>query len=258
MSTIHNDFVSEINYMREKCISLQQGDRSLPASSSHHIAAHHSQCSTIVQWETEGETSFTHIYICSFHLGHFLCAYSVDINHCQRQISFLVATILPLGKVSSVIEKIFSHDALEFLECPSGLTFSPVFSFYLTIRQHLGRKELFFPLVQSLYIQIFPLFPLFLPPINYTTFIQLLMFLFSCLFFASFISGQSVSSVPQLCPTLCDPMDRSTPGLPVHHQLLEFTQTHVHHIGDAIQPSHPLLSPSPPTFNLSQHQGLFQ
>ena len=55
------------------------------------------------------------------------------------------------------------------------------------------------------------------------------------------------SSVTQSCPTLCDPMNRSTPGLPVHHQLPEFTQTHVHVVGDAIQPSHPLLSPSPPT-----------
>ena len=63
-------------------------------------------------------------------------------------------------------------------------------------------------------------------------------------------------SVAQSCPTLCDPMDGSTPGLPVHHQLPEFTQTHVHWVGDAIQPSHPLSSPSP-TFNLSQHQGLF-
>ena len=72
--------------------------------------------------------------------------------------------------------------------------------------------------------------------------------------------GHSVhfSSVAQSCPTLCDPMDCSTPGLPVHHQLPEFTQTHVHWVGDAIQPSHPLLSPSPPAFNLSQHQGLFQ
>ena len=56
------------------------------------------------------------------------------------------------------------------------------------------------------------------------------------------------SSVTQSCPTLCDPMDCSTPGLPVHHQLLEFTQTHVHQVGDAIQPSHPLSSPSPPAF----------
>ena len=66
------------------------------------------------------------------------------------------------------------------------------------------------------------------------------------------------SSVTQSCPTLCDPMNRSTPGLPVHHQLPEFTQTHVLRVGDAIQPSHPLSSPSPPAFNLSQHQGLFQ
>ena len=64
-------------------------------------------------------------------------------------------------------------------------------------------------------------------------------------------------SVAQSCLTLCNPMGCSTAGLPVHHQLLGFTQTHVHWVGDAIQPSHPLLSPSPPTFNLSQHQGLF-
>ena len=66
------------------------------------------------------------------------------------------------------------------------------------------------------------------------------------------------SSVAQLCPTVCDPMNCSTPGLPVHHQLPEFTQTHVHWVGDAIQPSHPLPSPSPPAPNPSQHQGLFQ
>ena len=66
------------------------------------------------------------------------------------------------------------------------------------------------------------------------------------------------SSVTQLCPTLWDPMNHSTPGLPVHHQLPEFTQTHIHQVSDAIQPSHPLSSPSPPTFNPSQHQSLFQ
>ena len=66
------------------------------------------------------------------------------------------------------------------------------------------------------------------------------------------------SSVAQSCPTLCDPMNRSTPGLPVHHQLPEFTQTHVRQVGDAIQPSHPLSSPSPPALNFSQHQGLFK
>ena len=66
------------------------------------------------------------------------------------------------------------------------------------------------------------------------------------------------SSVAQLCLTLCDPMNRSTPSLPVHHQLPEFTQTHVHRVSDAIQPSHPLLSPSLPAPNPSQHQSLFQ
>ena len=64
-------------------------------------------------------------------------------------------------------------------------------------------------------------------------------------------------SVAQSCPTVCDPMDCSTPGLPVHHQLPEFTQTHAHWVSDAIQASHPLSSPSPPAFNLSRHQGLF-
>ena len=75
-------------------------------------------------------------------------------------------------------------------------------------------------------------------------------------------SGPAVSvrfsSVAQSCPTLCDPMNHSTPGLPVHHQLPGFTQTHVHLVGDAIQPSHPLSSPSPPAPNPSQRQSLFQ
>ena len=78
--------------------------------------------------------------------------------------------------------------------------------------------------------------------------------------FSYFLSKWShqFSSVAQSCPTPCDPIDCSMPGLPVHHQLLEFTQTHVYWVSDAIQPSHPLSSPSPPAFNLSQHQGLFQ
>ena len=71
------------------------------------------------------------------------------------------------------------------------------------------------------------------------------------------VSVQS-SSVMQPCPTLCDSTDCSSTGLPVHHQLSEFTKTHVHSVGDAIQPSHPLSSPASPAFNLSQHQGLFQ
>ena len=74
----------------------------------------------------------------------------------------------------------------------------------------------------------------------------------------SIIGSIQFSSVAQSCPTLCGPMDCSMPGLPVHHQLPEFTQTHVHRVSDAIQPSHPLSSLSPPAPNPSQHQGLFQ
>ena len=84
------------------------------------------------------------------------------------------------------------------------------------------------------------------------------MIIFLLIFKICIPSVQSVSSVAQSCLTLCNPMDCSTPGLPVHHQLLEFTQTHVHWVGDAIQPSHLLSSPSTPAFSLSQHQGLFQ
>ena len=73
-----------------------------------------------------------------------------------------------------------------------------------------------------------------------------------------YIYYNQFNSVAQSCLTLCDPMNCSTPGLPVYHQLPEFTQTHVHRVGDSIQPSHPLLSPSPPAPNPSQHQGLFQ
>jgi len=74
----------------------------------------------------------------------------------------------------------------------------------------------------------------------------------------SFTSSVQFSSVAQSCPTLCDPMNHSTPGLLVHHQLPEFTQTHVHRVSDAIQLSHPLSSPSPPAPNPSQYQSLFQ
>ena len=72
------------------------------------------------------------------------------------------------------------------------------------------------------------------------------------------ISSVQFSSVAQSCLSLCDPMNCSTPGLPVHHQLLEFTETHVHRVSDAIQPSYPLSTPSPPAHNPSQHQSLFQ
>ena len=76
--------------------------------------------------------------------------------------------------------------------------------------------------------------------------------------YEAFHSPVQFSSVAQSCPTLCNPMNRSTPGLPVHHQLPESTQTHVHWVGDATQPSHPPSSPSPPALNVPQHQDLFQ
>ena len=78
----------------------------------------------------------------------------------------------------------------------------------------------------------------------------------ACSSYATELAHQSIQFglVTQCCPPLCVPMDCSTPGFPVHHQFPELTQTHVHWVGDAIQPSHPLSSPSPPAFNLSQHQ----
>ena len=75
---------------------------------------------------------------------------------------------------------------------------------------------------------------------------------------SSSVSSVQFSSFTQLCPTLCDPMNHSTPGLPVHHQLQEFTQIHIQRVSDAIQPSHPRSSPSPPAPNPSQNQSLFQ
>src|SRR5574340_1223892 len=79
-----------------------------------------------------------------------------------------------------------------------------------------------------------------------------------CHFLLQCMKGKRESEVAQSCPTLCDPINRSTPGLPVHHKLPEFTQTHVHRVSDAIQPSHPLSSPPPHVPNPSQHESLFQ
>ena len=85
----------------------------------------------------------------------------------------------------------------------------------------------------------------------------LLSIFLNCFSEKYFFCSYFCCSVAQLCPTLCDPMNRSTPGLPIHHQFPEFSQTHVHWVGDAIQPSYLLSSPSPPALNLSQHQGSF-
>ena len=85
-----------------------------------------------------------------------------------------------------------------------------------------------------------------------------IFFLSSYMYIYIYIYISSSNSVTQLCPPLCNPMNCSTSVLPIHHQLLDSTQTHAHWVGDAIQPSHPLLSPSPPALNLSQHEGLFR
>ena len=97
------------------------------------------------------------------------------------------------------------------------------------------------------------------PPASHTdTLLPLLLYV--CWGFICYprVNPDQIRSVAQSCPTLCDPMNRSMPGLPVHHQLPEFTQTHVHQVSDAIQPSHPLSSLSPLAPNPSQHQSLFQ
>ena len=92
-------------------------------------------------------------------------------------------------------------------------------------------------------------------PVSHTT-SPLQLTLALCTF--HWLPSSQFSSIAQKCLTICDPMDCSTPGFPLHHQLPELTQTHVHWVSNAIQPSHPLSSPSPPIFNLSQHQSLFQ
>ena len=84
------------------------------------------------------------------------------------------------------------------------------------------------------------------------------MVLCICVYMSRCVCVYNISSVAQSCPTLCNLVDYSMPGFPVHHQLPEIAQTHVNKVGDAIQPFHPLSSPSPLTFNLSQHQGLFK
>ena len=91
---------------------------------------------------------------------------------------------------------------------------------------------------------------------HWHTYHYVMAFFVSCYIFNSKFSSVQLSS--QSCPTLCDPMNHSMPGLPVHHQLQEFTQTHVHWVSDAIQPSHPLSSPCLPAPNPSQHQNFFQ
>ena len=127
--------------------------------------------------------------------------------------------------------------------CPSGLVTSEITKSPGALCQVLGTEaSIYFILAHD------------------TVFRQLkvLMLLITSGIILFIIINNQIRSVAQSCPTLCNPMNHSTPGLPVHHRLPEFTQTHVHQVSDAIQPSHPLSSPSPPAPNPSQHQSLFQ
>ena len=126
----------------------------------------------------------------------------------------------------------------------SCLTLS-IFVFYWNFLQHLH----FLLSIVNVYIFVFAFSLAILTTFKF--FFSIYYWLMSIFFKIQF------SSVTHLCLTLCDPMDSSTPGLPAHHEFPEFTHTHVHWVSDAIQPSHPLSSLSPPAFNLSQHQGLF-
>ena len=130
-----------------------------------------------------------------------------------------------------------------------GTTHSLVF-WFSSVQSH----SLLYSKGTQLYIYIYPLFCGFPSHLGHQKVVEFPVLL---VYQLSILSLQ-FSSVAQSCLTLCDPMDCSRPGLLVYHQLLDFTQTHVHWASDTIQPSHPLLYPSLPAFNLSQHQGLFK
>ena len=107
-----------------------------------------------------------------------------------------------------------------------------------------------------LYIEIFTLFMHYSPDLCKHLYVHFSKVLGKVLIYI--LLRYCCCSAAQLCPILCEPMDCSTPGLPVHHHLQELSQVHIHGVGDAIQPSHPLLFPSPPAFSLSQDHGFFQ
>ena len=144
----------------------------------------------------------------------------------------------------------------------SKKNFSNIFNLLWTQKAACIVQFIHFSIAQIYVICNFPLFQTIL---LWTFLCNTLVYIFESFFmiyltrncWALRCTSQSVSSVTQSCPTLCDSMDCSTPGFPVHHQLPEVPQTHVHHVADVIQPAYPLLSPSP-AFNLSQHQGLFK
>ena len=137
-----------------------------------------------------------------------------------------------------------------------GRTRYPHLLLWIFLFSHFKIMCMNFSTIKIKWKKSFSVYNFFLPSISLSShFPQISIFWTSCWLFTSLVQ---FSSVAQSCPTLCNPMNGSTPGLPLHHQLPEFTQTQVHRVCDAIQPSHPLSSPSPPAPNPSQHQSLFQ
>ena len=119
---------------------------------------------------------------------------------------------------------------------------------------HYDKEETTMPITAKLSLTVLKLLNFYPGGSDFSVFYRALILSVQ----APTIRSDQIRSVAQSCPTHWDPMNHSTPDLPVHHQLPEFTQTHVHRVSDAIQPSQPLLSSSPPASNLSQHQSLFQ
>ena len=160
----------------------------------------------------------------------------------------MIGHFLNLNTLKIFLHSLLSSTASDEKVVVQGIPLLPIFKKYFFpccfLLFALSLSFLTVPCYACLYCLIFMIHIVFL-----SVFVTKHKFMCSILQF---------SSVAQSCQTLCDPMNCSMPGLPVHHQLPEFTQTHVHRVGDAIQPSHPLSSPSPPTPNPSQHQSLFQ
>ena len=155
----------------------------------------------------------------------------------------LFDSILPTVEPPSILALVLAHLAIalstKFMSYAKFFVISPVFTTSSPGVDSISRSHILCPSVRS----------------NSSSVKNLS---WACKEVVVHIYNRPFSSVAQSYPTLCDPMNHSTPCLPVHHQLPESTQTHVHRVGDAIQPSHPLSSPSSPASNLSQHQGLFK
>ena len=197
---------------------------------------------------TDGDTVlfyFFCIYFPLFICLSFLCsewsAWAIKLNSGKQLLFSAQPTCVLTGKRLGCCKKILFQNSLSF--CSHLLIQGKDLVFEKHIVRVNIRKMIFFLQTSNL--------EYFLLSFRTCSIWQLVPYIYT-------FSSVQFSSITQSCLTLCNPMNCSTPGLPVHHQLPEFTQTHVHWVGDAIQPSHPLSSPSPPAPNPSQHQSLFQ